>query len=121
MGRRGDLKCDGWRPDVGHVYQCYRPRYGQANVDAVLKKVNEDFRGAKDHWEALLKKWWFVVGLYKDKTPSEVLLLMARLSIELKVPSAVLHREDIVLLARGIPMSTTKYHSIRYLTACATF
>lgn len=49
MGRRGDLKCDGWRSDVGHVYQCYGPRYGQANVNDALQKLNEDFRGAKDH------------------------------------------------------------------------
>jgi hypothetical protein len=103
MGKRGDLKCDGWRSDVGHVYQCYGPRYGQANVENALKKVDEDFRGAKDHWKVLLKKWWFVVGLYKDKMPSEVLRLMAQLSIDLKVPAEVLHREDIVLLARGIP------------------
>lgn len=102
MGSRGDLKCDGWRSDVGHVYQCYGPRYGQANVHDALKKVNEDFRGAQGHWKALLRKWWFVVGLYKDKVPSEVLRLMALLSDELKVPSEVLHREDIVQLARGI-------------------
>ncbi|MFT8246767.1 ABC-three component system protein [Roseomonas sp. BN140053] len=102
MGSRGDLKCDGWRSDVGHVYQCYGPRYGQADVRDALKKVEEDFRGAKDHWKDLLKKWWFVVGLYRDKVPSEVARLMAELTNELKVPSGVLHRGDIVDLARGI-------------------
>jgi hypothetical protein len=96
MGSRGDLKCDGWRSDVGHVYQCYGRRYGQANVADALKKVDEDFRGAVGHWKALLKKWWLVVGLYKEKVPSEVLRLMAQLSDELKVPSEVLQREDIV-------------------------
>ena len=102
MGSRGDLKCDGWRSDVGHVYQCYGPRYGQANVNPALKKVDEDFRGAKDHWKELLKKWWFVVGLYRDKIPSEISRLMAQLSNELEVPSEVLHRGDIITLARGI-------------------
>jgi hypothetical protein len=102
MGRRGDLKCDGWRADVGYVYQCYGPRYGQADVDDALKKVDQDFRGAQDHWQELLKKWWFVVGLYKDKVPSEILRLMAQLSNDLKVPSELLHRGDIVELARGI-------------------
>ena len=102
MGPRGDLKCDGWRSDVGHVYQCYGPRYGQANVNGALKKIDEDFRGAKDHWGELLKKWWFVVGLYQDKVPSELSRLMARLSNELEVPSDVLHRGDIVDLARNI-------------------
>jgi hypothetical protein len=102
MGSRGDLKCDGWRSDVGHVYQCYGPRYGQANVNEALKKVDEDFRGAKDHWKGLLKKWWFVVGLYRDKVPSEVSRLMAELTNELNVPSDILHRGDIVTLARDI-------------------
>lgn len=102
MGSRGDLKCDGWRSDTGHVYQCYGPRYGQANVADALKKVDEDFRGAKDHWKELLKKWWFVVGLYRDKVPSEIARLMAELTNELNVPSEILHRGDIVDLARGI-------------------
>ena len=102
MGSRGDLKCDGWRPDLGYVYQCYGPRYGQANVNDALKKVDEDFRGAKDHWKDLLKKWFFVVGFYRDKIPSEISRLMAQLSDELKVASEVLHRGDIVALARDI-------------------
>jgi hypothetical protein len=102
MGRRGDLKCDGWRSDVGHVYQCYGPRYGQADVNDALKKIKEDFRGAKGHWKSLLKKWWFVVGLYRDKVPSEIPRLMAQLTDELNVPSDILHRGDIVTLARGI-------------------
>jgi hypothetical protein len=53
MGSRGDLKCDGWRADVGYLYQCYGPRYGQANVADALKKVDEDFRGAKEGWQAI--------------------------------------------------------------------
>jgi hypothetical protein len=102
MGSRGDLKCDGWRPDVGYVYQCYGPRYGQANVNEALKKIDEDFRGAADHWKELLKRWIFVVGLYKDKVPSEISRLVAQLSNELEIPSEILHRGDIVALARGI-------------------
>jgi hypothetical protein len=102
MGKRGDLKCDGWRPDVGYVYQCYGPRYGKADVKDALKKINEDFRGAKDHWKELLKKWFFVVGLFEDKIPSEVSRLMAQLSDELRVPSELVHRGDIVDLARGV-------------------
>jgi hypothetical protein len=102
MGSRGDLKCDGWRADLGYVYQCYGPRYGQANVSEALKKVDEDFRGTKEGWKELLKKWWFVIGLYRDKIPSEILRLMAQLTNELNVPSEILHRGDIVALARGI-------------------
>jgi hypothetical protein len=102
MGSRGDLKCDGWRPDVGYCYQCYGPRYGQANVGEALKKVEEDFRGAKEHWKELLQRWFFVVGLHSDKIPSQISRLMAQLSNELKTPSEVLHRGDIVALARNL-------------------
>ncbi|MBV8795883.1 MAG: hypothetical protein JO136_13205, partial [Hyphomicrobiales bacterium] len=104
MGPRGDLKCDGWRSDVGYVYQCYGPRYGQADVSTALKKVEEDFKGAKNHWGPLLKKWIFAVGLHQDKIPSEIARLMAQLSQELEVPSEVLHRGDIVVLARDLPV-----------------
>jgi hypothetical protein len=102
MGPRGDLKCDGWRSDIGHLYQCYGPRYGRVSTSDALKKIDEDFRGAKDHWGDLLKKWWFVVGFYQEKSPPELSRLMARLSIELDVPSDMLHRGDIVDLARDI-------------------
>ncbi len=44
MGRRGDLKCDGFRTSTGTVYQCFGPRYGQTNVEAALAKIGEDFR-----------------------------------------------------------------------------
>jgi hypothetical protein len=80
----------------------YGPRYGQANLREALKKVNEDFRGAHAHWQDLLKKWWFVVGLYRDKLAPEILRLMAQLTNELKVPSEILHRGDVVALARDI-------------------
>lgn len=91
-----------WRSDVGYLYQCYGPRYGQADVNKALKKIDEDFRGAKDDWKELLKGWFFVVGLYKDKVPSEISRLLAQLSNELEIPSEILHRGDIVALARDI-------------------
>lgn len=69
MGRRGDLKCDGFRSSTGTVYQCFGPRYGQANVDDALAKIDEDFRGAKAHWDSRLREWKFVVNLYRDKFP----------------------------------------------------
>jgi hypothetical protein len=56
MGSRGDLKCDGFHRENVSIYQFYGPRYGQANVSDALKKVDEDFRGAKIHWKELIKK-----------------------------------------------------------------
>jgi hypothetical protein len=105
MGRRGDLKCDGFRHSLGVVHQLYGPRYGQANVDQALAKIEEDFRGAKVHWGPLLKKWIFVVGLYQGRVPSELLRAVAILSAELNVPAEVWTRAEIVVLASGLPAS----------------
>ncbi|MGJ0395382.1 MAG: ABC-three component system protein [Methylocystis sp.] len=100
MGRRGDLKCDGFHSATGCVYQCYGPRYGQANVSDALEKIEEDFNGAKDHWQDLMTKWVFVVGLYRDKIPSEMILLVFQLSKSLGVPAEIIGRDEIISLAR---------------------
>ncbi len=103
MGRRGDLKCDGFRTSTGTVYQCYGPRYGKANVDDALTKIDEDFRGAKEQWGTLLKEWKFVVNLYRDKLPSELVRKVGQLADELKVPAGPLTRSDILDLIRSLP------------------
>jgi hypothetical protein len=92
MGRRGDLKCDGFRTSTGTVYQCYGPRYGQANVESALAKVDEDFRGAKDHWGSRLREWKFVVNLYRDKLPSELVRKIEQISEEFDIPAGPLNR-----------------------------
>lgn len=103
MGSRGDLKCDGFRHTTGTVYQCYGPRYGQANVDAALTKIDEDFRGAKEHWKDKLQEWKFVVNLYRDKLPSEIVRKIADLSAELTVSAAPFNRSDIIDLIESLP------------------
>ena len=102
MGRRGDLKCDGFRTSTGTVYQCYGPRYGQANVDDALAKIEEDFRGAKAHWGNELREWKFVVNLYRDKLPSVLVRRIAQLADELKVPAGPLNRSDILDLIKTL-------------------
>ncbi|MFY8095253.1 MAG: ABC-three component system protein [Niveispirillum sp.] len=103
MGVRGDLKCDGFRASTGTVYQCYGPRYGQANVDGALAKIDADFRGAKAHWGPRLREWKFVVNLYRDKLPSELVLKIEQLAEELEVPAGPLTRSDILDLIKGLP------------------
>ena len=102
MGSRGDLKCDGYRRSEGIVFQLYGPRYGQANVNDALKKIDEDFRGAHGHWGAQMSSWTFVVGLYASRTPSEILLAVASLATTLGVPAKVWSRDDIVALAKTL-------------------
>lgn len=99
MGSRGDLKCDGFLQSEGAVFQLYGPRYGQAKVDDALKKIEEDFRGAKAAWGAELRSWTFVVGLYASRTPSEILRKVATLAAALGVSAKVWNRDDIITLA----------------------
>lgn len=101
MGSRGDLKCDGFHRGNGCVYQCYGPRYGQADVNDALKKIDTDFNGAKDHWKELLKQWVLVVGLYRDKVPSELVRTVAKLSKELNIRATIWGREEIISLAQN--------------------
>jgi hypothetical protein len=103
MGRRGDLKCDGFRHSTGTVYQCYGPRYGQAKVDDALAKIEGDFRGAKAHWGDALRQWKFVTNVYRDKLPSEIIRAIAELAIELEVPAAPFTRSDILDLIKLLP------------------
>jgi len=102
MGSRGDLKCDGFHSVTGNVFQCYGPRYGQADVDYMLKKIDEDFRGAKAHWGDRMKGWIFVVGLYRDKVPSEIIRSIVDLSTELSVPFGIWTRQEIIEIARHL-------------------
>jgi hypothetical protein len=105
MGSRGDLKCDGFHYGTGTCYQCFGPRYGRVEVDDALSKIDADFCGAKDHWQGLLQRWCFVLGVYRDKTPSEIVRKVGELSAELEVPAEILHRDHIIDLAHDIEAS----------------
>ncbi len=57
-GSRGDLKCDGFRPSDGTVFQAYAPE--SAKLAALLAKIDEDFAGARTHWGAKMRRWELV-------------------------------------------------------------
>lgn len=57
-GPNGDLKCDGYRPSDGTVYQCYAP--DSTKLANLLAKIDEDFQGAVAHWGAKMRRWEFV-------------------------------------------------------------
>ncbi|AZN72290.1 hypothetical protein D5400_14280 [Georhizobium profundi] len=103
MGSRGDLKCDGFRRSTGTVYQCYGPRYGQVAVAEALRKIDEDFKGASGHWGDTLREWKFVVNLFRDRVPSEIVRSIANLSEVLKVAAGAFNRSDIIDLIRSLP------------------
>ncbi len=57
-GAKGDLKCDGFRLSDGTVFQCYAP--DSMKLADLLRKIDEDFHGAVDHWGARMRRWEFV-------------------------------------------------------------
>ena len=75
-------------------------------MDDALKKIDEDFRGAKLHWQQLLKKWALVLGVYRDKAPSEIVRKVVELAEELKIFAEILYRDDIIDLASEIGRET---------------
>jgi hypothetical protein len=103
MGRRGDLKCDGYRASTRTVFQCYGPRYGQANVSKAISKIDEDFQGAAAHWKDQICRWVFVVNLYKDKVPSEIIKRIREIERDLTIPATPWTRAEVCVLAKEIP------------------
>ncbi len=57
-GPKGDLKCDGFRVSDGTVFQSYAP--DSLKLADLLRKIDEDFNGARSHWEKKMKRWEFV-------------------------------------------------------------
>ena len=57
-GKVGDRKNDGYLPSARILYQCYAPN--ELIAAEAIKKINEDFKGAKDYWEIYFDEWTFV-------------------------------------------------------------
>jgi len=74
-GREGDWKCDGFSQVSGTVYQCYAPE-GMTHAKAAAK-VDEDFSGARKHWETEMLAWTFVWSAH-DALPPQVLKALQR-------------------------------------------
>jgi hypothetical protein len=60
-GNIGDRKCDGYLQSEYTVYQCYAPQ-GLMDQGDTLKKIDEDFSGAKIHWADMMTVWKFVTN-----------------------------------------------------------
>lgn len=57
-GNVGDKKNDGYLPSKRTLFQCYAPNELTANE--AIKKIKEDFDGAKIHWKKDFDTWVFV-------------------------------------------------------------
>lgn len=78
-GRLGDKKCDGYSEKDATVFQCYSPDNLEKDetIKSAVKKVNDDFAGAKKHWftdnKNWMKKWVFVWNGKPKALPADVL------------------------------------------------
>ncbi|OYX71150.1 MAG: hypothetical protein B7Y95_13900 [Rhizobiales bacterium 32-66-11] len=69
-GPYGDLKCDGRRVSTKSIFQCYAP---DAMKEAeLITKVDEDFHGARAHWNADMAEWVFVHNDGRGLPPNAV-------------------------------------------------
>lgn len=57
-GNVGDRKNDGYLPSARILFQSYAPN--ELSAAEAIKKINEDFEGAKEHWEEYFDEWTFV-------------------------------------------------------------
>src|ERR1051325_1421425 len=58
-GNTGDLKCDGYLHSLRTVFQVYGPD-DMRSLSRLLRKVKEDFEGARQHWMGRIDRWVFV-------------------------------------------------------------
>ncbi|AZP70730.1 hypothetical protein EJJ20_11625 [Pseudomonas poae] len=57
-GNVGDRKNDGYLSSARTLFQSYAPN--DLSASEAIKKINEDFEGAKDYWERYFGEWTFV-------------------------------------------------------------
>ena len=75
-GPKGDLKCDGYRPSDGTVFQSYAP--DSTKLVDLLHKIDEDFHGAVAHWGDKMRRWEFVHNDVRG-LPAEAVRTLAEL------------------------------------------
>src|SRR5258708_2624744 len=68
-GKRGDRKNDGFLKSQRRLFQVYAPN--EMSERAAIKKIREDFNGAKKYWKIHFDHWSFVHNAY-DGLPSHV-------------------------------------------------
>ena len=57
-GNVGDRKNDGYLPSERKLFQVYAPN--EMSAAEAIKKIKEDFEGAKNHWGTHFDEWTFV-------------------------------------------------------------
>lgn len=76
-GNVGDRKNDGYLPSARILYQIYAPN--ELSAARAVKKINEDFEGAKEHWEKYFDEWTFVHNARDGRLGPHIIKALAKL------------------------------------------
>lgn len=66
-GNRGDRKNDGFLKSERRLFQVYAP--SEMDENTAIKKITEDFEGAKAHWGKHFDHWTFVHNAHRGLPP----------------------------------------------------
>jgi len=73
-GNRGDRKNDGFLKSERRLFQIYAPI--KMTESKAIKKIREDFKGAKSHWGEHFDKWVFAHNAVDGLPPHVIKLLL---------------------------------------------
>lgn len=76
-GNVGDRKNDGYLPSARVLFQIYAPN--EMKASEAIKKINEDFEGAKEHWGIYFDEWTFVHNAFDGRLGPHIIELLASL------------------------------------------
>lgn len=76
-GNAGDRKNDGYLPSARILYQSYAPN--ELSAAEAVKKINEDFEGAREHWEEYFDEWTFVHNAPDGRLGPHIIEVLAKL------------------------------------------
>lgn len=79
-GNVGDRKNDGYLPSARTLFQSYAPN--EMSAAEAIKKINEDFNGAKHHWEKYFDVWTFVHNAPDGRLGPHIIEALAKLSAD---------------------------------------
>ncbi len=79
-GNIGDRKNDGYLPSKRILFQVYAPN--EMSAGAAILKINKDFEGAKEHWEAYFNEWVFVHNAHDGRLSPQIILKLENLKLE---------------------------------------
>lgn len=76
-GNVGDRKNDGYLPSARILFQSYAPN--DLSAADTIKKINDDFEGAKEHWKEYFDEWTFVHNAPDGRLGPHIIEVLAKL------------------------------------------